>query len=384
MTLKKLSRDILTVMGVFAGIWASGAAFAENPVATGVMPSATLHATNVATLSATVAPNPATVLTSVSPENLNDGVSLKVLSYNIHGLPSPLRSKTTPLFERIAEILRTRRAEGSQPEVVLLQEAFDGDARIIADTTGYRYVLKGPGRKDNSEKGRAHWVPQTRKTYASFSDPQKFIGSGLYILSDYPIVKAQHKVFDSDMCAGYDCLSNKAILMASIEVPGVSVPIDIINSHFNSRRSAKAPSKHVFRAHQRQTDTLSWFMKKLCGSAPAIVAGDFNTKQRERYDYFRATLPLVDAAEDCLGTEGVCRLDEGTPKAQVLYNTNDKHFFQGSENYLIKPVYMVRNFKEELDGRELSDHLGYEVEYRITPNAASTAPASGQSSWTSR
>lgn len=341
------------------------------------------HATHRATDSATV-------LTSVTPKIMNEGVSLKVLSYNIHGLPSPLRSKTTPLFERIAEILRTRREEGSHPEVVLLQEAFDGDARVIADTTGYRYVLKGPGRKDNSEKGRAHWVPQSRKTYASFSDPQKFIGSGLYILSDYPIVKAQHKVFDSDMCAGFDCLSNKAILMASIEVPGVSVPVDIINSHFNSRRSAKAPSRHVFRAYQRQTDTLGWFMKKLCGSSPAIVAGDFNTKQRERYDYFRATLPLVDAAEDCLGTAGICRLDESTPKGQVLYNTNDKHFFQASGGYLIKPVYMVRNFNEELDGRELSDHLGYEVEYRIMPQvtkstqAPEQTPIQEQSAWASR
>ena len=299
-------------------------------------------------------------------------ILLNVLSYNIQGLPSPIKSNKTPLFERIAQILRERREAGNQPSIVLLQEAFDSDASLIAETTGYSYVLKGPGRKARSEKGQVHWALQTRKSYMSFKDPQKFTGSGLYILSDYPIVEAQHKAFDSDMCAGIDCLSNKAILLARVEVPGLDTPLDIINSHFNSRSSAKAPSKHVFRAHQKQTDTLAWFMDKLCVNAPVIVGGDFNTKQSERYQYFRSTLPLVDSAEDCLTPGRSCRLGAETVRETVLYNTNDKQFFRDTAGYSIVATHIERNFSEKLDGRPLSDHLGYEVTYQIMPRDSQT------------
>ncbi|WP_417450238.1 endonuclease/exonuclease/phosphatase family protein [Kordiimonas sp.] len=328
----------------------------------------------------TVPDQPGAAVTLLPTQGAAQAVLLNVLSYNIQGLPSPLKKHKTPLFERIAQILRERRGEGSQPQVVLLQEAFDSDASIIAEQTGYRYVLKGPGRKARSEKGRVHWAMQTRKSYMTFSDPQKFTGSGLYILSDYPIVEAQHKAFDSDMCAGIDCLSNKAILLARIAVPGLDEPLDIINSHFNSRGSAKAPSRHVLRAHQRQTDTLSWFMDKLCGGYPVIVAGDFNTKQRERYDYFRQTIQLVDAAEDCLSGEGDCALGKAAKRDNVLYKTNDKQFFRTTDKYRIIPTYIERNFTEEVDGRPLSDHLGYEVEYKITPLGAQT----GKQQWALR
>jgi endonuclease/exonuclease/phosphatase family metal-dependent hydrolase len=350
-------RDILCAGGLLWIGQAQGAAFASDIPDTVDAPSATQG--TAATTAASGANTPGAVL-------------LNVLSYNIQGLPSPIKSNKTPLFERIAEILRERRAAGRQPEIVLLQEAFDADASLIAENTGYGYVLKGPGRKARSEKGSVHWAMQTRKSYVSFNDPQKFTGSGLYILSDFPIVEAQHKAFDSDMCAGIDCLSNKAILLARVQVPGISAPVDIINSHFNSRSSAKAPSRHVLRAHQRQTDTLAWFMDKLCVNAPVIVGGDFNTRQSERYDYFRKALPLVDAAEDCLTPGRSCRLGTDTVREAVLYNTNDKQFFREAAGYSIVATHIERNFSEKLDGRELSDHLGYEVTYKIMPRASQT------------
>ena len=186
-------------------------------------------------------------------------------------------------------------------------------------------------------------------------------------LSDYPIVEAQHKAFDSDMCAGFDCLSNKAILLARIAVPGLDEPLDVINSHFNSRGSAGAPRRLVLRAHQRQTDTLSWFMDKVCGGNPVIIAGDFNTRQPERYAYCRNAIKAVDTAEDCLSEGEACSLRKAAEHDNVLYDTNDKQFFQTTDKYRITPTYIERNFTEELNGRPLSDHLGYEVGYKIVP-----------------
>ncbi|MEX0300432.1 MAG: endonuclease/exonuclease/phosphatase family protein, partial [Kordiimonas sp.] len=237
------------------------------------------------------------------------GIDLRVLSYNINGLPAPIKTGKQPHYKRMVEMLKERRAEGSQPHVVLLQEAFDKKSEIVAKETGYKYVLKGPTRKDESTRGQAHWVQKTRKAYASFSDPQKFLGSGLWILSDYPIVDARHKAFNSDECAGLDCLSNKSIILARILVPGLSTPVDIVNSHFNSRRSAKAPDKAVFKAHQKQTDTLKWFLEKTDSGNPKIIAGDFNTKESRRYQYFKQTVGGIDAGEVCLRLSSQCDVD---------------------------------------------------------------------------
>lgn len=291
--------------------------------------------------------------------------SLRVLSYNVQGLPDMLREGKEPYFNRIAEILRERRAEGSQPHIVLLQEAFVRDVSIIAETTGYKYVLKGPGRKDTSKRGKSHWSTNTRKTYASFSDPQKLLGSGLYILSDFPIVEATHKAFDSDMCAGFDCLSNKSILLARVKVPGLDSPVDVINSHFNSHRAAVAPTKTKTKAHKAQVETLQWFLEKIDQGNSQIIAGDFNTKHTPRYAYFRDAIKAEDAAEICVRGTSDCALSAETRVEEILYKTNDKQFFHDAAGLGMRPTYITRNFTELLDGKPLSDHLGYEVHYKL-------------------
>lgn len=304
---------------------------------------------------------------------------LKILSFNINALPDVLKSgdQEADQYARIAEILRQRRSEGEQPQVVLLQEAFDSKSAVITDTTGYAYVVRGPGRKEPSKEGKAHWNLQTRKPYSNFDDPQKFMGSGLVILSDFPIVDAQHKAFDSDSCAGIDCLSNKAILLARLEVPGLDTPLDIINSHFNSRRSAAAPKKWTLKAHQRQTDTLHWFLTRVHGGNPLVIAGDFNTKAQDRYRYFRDRIDVADVAELCLSLSGRCRVADGTSEDSILYNTNDKQFIAPSKGVALMPMHIERNFTEQIGGIGLSDHLGYEVHYRLLP-VASTATHTDQ------
>jgi endonuclease/exonuclease/phosphatase family metal-dependent hydrolase len=298
--------------------------------------------------------------TALSAENNQD--TLRVLSYNINAMPAPIIKNGQPLYEEIARILRQRRSEGTHPQILLLQEAFVGKVSIILENTGYQYVLKGPSKKESSKKGRAHWAQQTRKAYAVSPNPQKFTNSGLYILSDFPIVNAQHKAFDSDMCAGIDCLANKAILYAEIEVPFFATPVGVLNSHFNSRHTAKAPSKTVLKSHYKQTDVLASFLKQLSGNNPLIVAGDFNTKHDKRYRYFRQAISVKDVAEVCFQNEKTCSIEAGTRRDELLYDTNDKHFLGDSTK--LEPVLMWRNFTETLDGRPLSDHLGYEVHYQ--------------------
>ncbi len=67
---------------------------------------------------------------------------LSVMTYNIHGLPWPVAWGRTSAFVQIAQRLGALRAQGRQPHVVLLQEAFTQQAQSIGRAAGYRYVVE--------------------------------------------------------------------------------------------------------------------------------------------------------------------------------------------------------------------------------------------------
>ncbi len=299
------------------------------------------------------------------------GASLSVLTYNINALPSPVARNKTPRLNRIAQILKQRRAAGTQPDIVVLQEAFGERCDVIIEESGYKYIVRGPGRKEGRSKEATSWKVEGGKSYAKTPKAQKFMGSGLIILSDFEITNPKFYTFDGQSCAGLDCLANKAIIMGEISVPGMAMPLQLVTSHFNSNRSAKAPGAIRLRAHQKQTDTLAKFLSRLSTTtAPLIIAGDFNTRLPERYQYFREEINALDAAESCLETGLNCVLEANTAEAEILYHTADKQFYRSGTTALIRPIYIERNFKESLQGRQLSDHTGYEVHYALGANGS--------------
>ena len=81
---------------------------------------------------------------AVAPTSGVLGHSLTVMSYNVEGLPVPARFDRAASLDRIAGHLADLRKQGRQPNVVMLQEAFAGPAKRIADEAGYRYVAAGP------------------------------------------------------------------------------------------------------------------------------------------------------------------------------------------------------------------------------------------------
>ncbi len=287
-----------------------------------------------------------------------------ILTYNINALPSPVKWHKTSRLNRIAEILKERRAKGTQPDVVVLQEAFGERCDVIIEQSGYKYVVRGPGRKSGKKRRGTSWSVESNNSYSQSTKPQKFMGSGLIILSDFEIKNPVFTTFDGQACAGLDCLANKAIVMTEVSVPGIDTPIHLVTSHFNSNRSAKAPGAIRMRAHQKQTDILAKFLARTASTkAPLILAGDFNTKLTPRYQYFREEINALDAAEVCLQSGQSCVLDARTEQAEILYMTDDKQFYRSGSATLLTPVYIERNFRESLQGRPLSDHTGYEVHY---------------------
>ena len=267
-------------------------------------------------------------------------VELKVLSYNVKGLP--LLTDLDRL-KRIGEILAERRRHGDEPDVVLLQEAFAKKSRRVRNRAGYPYAIEGV-------------------------DGQKGIfdnDSGLEILSDYPIRATYGHTFHD--CAFPECLVSKAILGATLEIPDVPEPVQIFTTHLQAGTRNDA-------VRRSQIEEIAAFLDRIgFGREPAIFAGDFNFKPKHRsYFQFLRRVPMQEAGPICLRTPWRCDIvvgrDGRTDQTDVWKTAHDRHFFfapQGSP-LRIEPVRLIRNFTQREDGGFLSDHWGYEVHYRIS------------------
>ena len=316
---------------------------------------------------------------AAEPEENPHQFTLKVLTLNINGLPPPLKNDAAPLMERIAEILRQRRAQGTQPHIVLLQEAFSSASRIVVEKSGYQFIHAGPGSEATSG------APMPRRSLAGMVGlpdiPQsaKLVGSGLYVLSDYEIEQSAFQTFGDNACAGFDCFANKAVMWARFRVPRFGHAVNVITSHMNSDRSAGVPVSMRTRAHAAQTDILAQFLETTFDPGePLILAGDFNTSFPPRLVYFRSRVVALDSAEICLAMRAGCRIGTGTRPEELLYATNDKHYYRPGQRVTIQPLLSVRNFREEIDGRPLSDHTGYEVHYALAERPDERLPQLSQ------
>lgn len=265
---------------------------------------------------------------------------LKVLSYNVKGLP--LLTDLDRL-KRIGEILAERRRRGDEPDVVVLQEAFSHKARRVRSRAGYPYAIRGP---------------QGGGLFAN--------ASGLEILSNHPIVERHARRLDD--CAFPECWVAKAVVAVEIELPGAPAPVQVLTTHLQAD-SRNEPVR------RNQIDDITVFLDRIgFGGAPAIFAGDFNFKPRHSsYHKFLRATPFADAGLACLDAPGACEvvLAPGpTDRTDVWKTTNDRQFFYqppGSP-VRIEPIRVIRNFTERFEGGErgfLSDHWGYEVHYRI-------------------
>ncbi|WP_189338417.1 endonuclease/exonuclease/phosphatase family protein [Sphingobium sp. SCG-1] len=118
-----------------------------------------------------------------------DNSLLSVMTYNIAGLPWPVATGRTEALNRIADRLRAMRQEGRQPHIILLQEAFTAVAQRIAVNAGYAYVASGPDtafvNRVAPGSGDIAFLHQRRWERGEGID--KMAGSGVLILSDYPI-----------------------------------------------------------------------------------------------------------------------------------------------------------------------------------------------------
>lgn len=308
--------------------------------------------------------------------------TLSVLTYNVKGLPWPVALHRTSALAKIAERLRALRRIGRSPQIVVLQEAFTIEAQEIGAAAGYRYVATGPdagetgvAANDNDDRmfmaGARWWRGETEG---------RFVGSGLRILSDYPIVAVRRIAFPASACAGLDCLANKGAVMATIAVPGAPAAVDVFDTHLNSRRASRADDQRSTIAYRRQVDALTRFVRTNHDPRHSlIVAGDFNMGwPAARRAALLSEAPAwthlpVDLALDAFARNG------GALSADATYShrrAKDLQFFAGGERAKLEVVGVDVPFGRDGDGEMLSDHVGYVARFRLTYRASGPAPSS--------
>ncbi len=309
--------------------------------------------------------------------NMKGNARLSVMTYNVEGLPWPVRLGREAALEQIGERLAGLRMLGEQPHIVVLQEAFTEQAKRIGTLGGYRYVIDGPdramaGAAASSDADRAF---QKAGSFLMGERSGKLVDSGLQILSDYPILSVRRMAFPGYACAGFDCLANKGAMLVTIAVPGVAEPIAVVNVHLNSRHASHVDDARSFYAYRRQIDALDRFLAAhVKPGTPMIMAGDFNVGRRaSRQAYFAAHLLkwgerapgiVKDALRTCSASPAIC----GAMPSDAAYSMKRARDWQlsvpGARMALAVDGLSVP-FGHDFDERMLSDHVGYVAYYDV-------------------
>lgn len=266
---------------------------------------------------------------------------LRVMTYNVHGLPLPGIDPTR--YADIGKILGERRREGNAPHIVALQEAFDSRTDELNAAAAYPFGARG-------KKG-------------AFLK----LGSGLMVLSEFPIASVDRMSFEE--CVSWDCFARKGVLRTQVVVPGVPFPVEIFNTHLNSDPDGdQFTTVHQTRAvRAEQMRQLQEFVGATGGGGtrPVFFPGDFNTvPQDPGYPDLLSLLGMSDSLQSC-ALPGRCTGD-GSAREHWPSALDHELFVENSNGISVQPIHFESVFTDPVDGRMLSDHVGQEVHFLIT------------------
>lgn len=290
-----------------------------------------------------------------------DTRELSILTYNVRGLPWPVARGRSAALKAIGEELGRLRREGRAPDVVLIQEGFEDIGELVR-LSGYSHWAKGPRRGDRGSASR----PAGARWPLSGEGWGRFTGAGLHVLTDLPVTEVETEPFGA--CAGFDCLANKGVMLVRLTIPGLPAPLEIVNTHMNSRAAAKVPAGRSLRAHRRQSDALFDFIEtaRTPGSA-LLVAGDFNVKGApDRYYYRAAERPFVVVSEFCRAQSEACRTTKTGLGDEPWLSAQDLQAFGDDGAVAVRPIEIAPLFAGGETGPRLSDHDGLLVRYRLS------------------
>lgn len=302
---------------------------------------------------------------AISADGRSASMRIDVLTYNIEGLPWPARRNRSPKLEEIGRRLAAFRAAGQAPDIIVFQEVFSKSAVRAVDATGYRSIVAGPSTTSRQARNEEGALPGKRRATKG-EIGANFTSGGLVIASDFMIERTAYVPFAKGSCAGFDCLSNKGALMASIRIPGMPGVLDVFTTHMQSQGASKVPAERHVAAHFRQTSELSRFVAdEGAYDAPVIIAGDFNKRNSdERYYNFKRDLPLDNVHRHCLEQPTECEVRQQW-RPDEWRRVQDLQFFASGKRVTVRPVVAEGMFDGGSSGPVLSDHIGFRVIYEV-------------------
>ncbi len=257
----------------------------------------------------------------------------------------------------------------AHPQVVLLQEAFTGDAKAIAQQAGYRHMAIGPQHAPAADAAPLgeNFAGAARWDRGELSE--NLLDSGLMILSDYPIVRSRSFAFPQGACAGFDCLAAKGVIIAWIAVPDAAQPIAIINTHLNSRRSTHVTSERADRAYAWQMDAIRRLISaNVVDETPVIFGGDFNAGEAPRRVAALAHPLLGDLEQDGLATALSRQGTNNSARDETLHilkRNKDKLLSRNGSRVTLAPRHVSVPFRVLSPTAPLSDHAGFAIVYAM-------------------
>ena len=331
---------------------------------TGVVGCTTLPS---ARLASPADPAPPSVTIARSSDGTEASTTLDVLTYNIEGLGWPARRGRAPSLEQIGATLHRLNASGEAPDVILVQEMFSPAAVRAITGAGYRYLAWGPSRTQR----RRSPIKRKMSGPASWGKGEigfHLVGSGLAVLSRFPIVFNSSEPFGTRHCAGFDCLSNKGVQHVRIAVPGVPQPVDIFNAHLNSRSASRVSVERSGAAHALQVDDVASFMASTSNPGrPTILGGDFNMRgDPQRLARFESALRnLTMVQRYCVAPANVCEIRISWDGDAPWMDTEDLQLFRDGSSVAVTPVRVEAMFDGSEQLPRLSDHDAFRVRYRL-------------------
>jgi endonuclease/exonuclease/phosphatase family metal-dependent hydrolase len=198
----------------------------------------------------------ATVALLLSPL-AHAGFPLRVLTYNIWGLPAPADHAEW----RYGEIAK----RVSQYDIVAFEETWSSKTDVVWKIPSHPYHAFG---------GQAHGLVG---------------GSGLIVISKYPIIESHFEKYTD--CADLECTAGKGALMFRVEVrPGVE--LDCYATHTNAWQDQSL-------VRTGQLLQLVGMIENYSIGRPVLILGDFNSEYRStNYDEFKGNLFLHDSYQE--------------------------------------------------------------------------------------
>jgi len=262
-------------------------------------------------------------LLSSPPPPLAKEISLKVVTFNIQDLPVIAKNH----IDRVRAIGETLR--GLDPDLVGIQEGFvEKHRKVLLDA-----------------------VQGSRLVHNRYF-PSATIGSGLFVLSAFPIKEAffhrytvsgpWYKVYEGDWWAG------KGVSLVRVELPSGEGYVDFYNTHMQAKYG---DGGYAAVRLAQMTELLAFVSRSALNSVPAILAGDLNSR------------PGTEVYEFALNSGQLTRMMSIDTRIDHIFAIrNPKYSFEVLETHPIDRKIPVPGGETRL-----SDHTGYLSTIRIRP-----------------